>query len=88
MRNIYKWKSLAEGQLELPRPSTTANRLIAVDGLCNEIYCPTANKWKVISGLDCRRYGSCYVFLGCELFILGGTKYDNNEAAVSRINKG
>lgn len=97
MRDIYQWKISNEGLLNLPRPSTTTNRLVAIgksslttlEKRFIEIYCPIRNEWKIVSGLKNERDGCCSVFLGCELFNLGGANFGTNETSqlVSRVNK-
>lgn len=77
MRNIYEQKH--ENQAPV-RPSTTVKRILAIGNFnyspsedqYSEIYCPVTNNWRIFNDFQCERSQFTSVFLGYEIFILGG----------------
>lgn len=76
IKDVYMWKLVPKSQVisALPRPSTTANRLIAFgNGLSSsEVFDPISEKWSVLAELTCERTEYCTAIVKDELFILGG----------------
>lgn len=52
--------------------STTARKFIIVGDSNTECYCPTSNTWSMFTNINCEFSKICSVFLGTELYILGG----------------
>lgn len=89
-KDVFLHKILPETMplSSIPRPSTTAKRLIvfgnrsnsAAENWCTEIYCPITQKWSDMPEFICPQSGFCTLVMNNELYIIGGWSNGCNEA--------